>query len=116
MLTPEELKQWRPPEFPSGGSEVKTSLRLEDDLAASWSARAPLSSPGIFCTSMIVPALPGLIAVPVWDAALSDGLPLPLEEFGLAALGWLNTFGCLCAELELRRLPNLEVLEMERLS
>jgi hypothetical protein len=31
-MLPGELKQWRPPEFPSGGSEVKTSLRLEDDL------------------------------------------------------------------------------------
>jgi hypothetical protein len=30
MLIPGELKQWKPPEFPSGGSEVK--MRLEDDL------------------------------------------------------------------------------------
>ena len=40
---------------------------------------------------MIVPALPALIAVPVWDAALREGLPLPFEAFGLAALGWLKT-------------------------
>jgi len=32
MLIPEELKQWRSPELSSGGSEVKTGLRLEDDL------------------------------------------------------------------------------------
>src|ERR1700678_2646464 len=60
---------------------------------ASCSTRAPVSSPGMVCTLVTVPALPALTALFRFgfDAAASVGLPLPFEEFGLAALGWLNT-------------------------
>ena len=65
---------------------------------------------------MIVPALPALIAVPVWDAALRVGLPPPFEEFGLAALGWLNTLAASARNWNLAVSHIWKCLKMERLS
>jgi hypothetical protein len=50
------------------------------NLPANDTTRAPVSSPGIVCTLVIVPKLLVLTPVPVSDAA-------PRDEFGLAALG-----------------------------
>lgn len=50
------------------------------NLPANDTTRAPVTSPGIVCTLVIVPKLLVLTAVPVSDAA-------PRDEFGLAALG-----------------------------